>query len=86
MVKIRQGKRFSEAEIRALRAELAALPRGSVTRKVIKGVARFYLQWAEKGGASRLSDAAFQLSTVTSWRGGHERPPLGSGVISFRGS
>ena len=49
MAKIRQEKRLSEAEVRALRTELDALPRGSVTRKVIKGVARFYLQWAEKG-------------------------------------
>ena len=42
-------KTLSEREIGLLRVELAALPRGSVTRKVIKGVARYYLQWAEKG-------------------------------------
>ena len=42
-------KRYTEKEISDLRTELAGLPRGSVTAKTIKGVKRFYLQWAEAG-------------------------------------
>ena len=64
MAKIRQEKRLSEAEVRALRAELAALPRGSVTRKVIKGIARFYLQWAEKGRTKSLYLAADEVEPM----------------------
>ena len=55
----------TQEKIKQVEKELEALPVGYISKKIISGKARFYLQWMENGKLKSKYIKASELDTIT---------------------